>query len=148
MAAWLAANPQYVPQDWDGQQPPPLPRQVAARAQFNGAWGSRSGMRRVAGYELSAALAVSLLSRFAVAAAAAGATPPVCASAVRLGALQWLLQGWDITAAIIELTQRNAALVGASHLLVAVMVRPFAHSPIRPFWGVAHAVTRACGGGR
>ena len=89
---------------------------------FNGAWGNRAGVRRIAGYELCAAACVSLLTRFADAAAAAGKAPPVCASAVRLGALQWLLQGWDITAAFIELTNRNAALCGAAHLLVAVTV--------------------------
>ena len=89
---------------------------------FNGTWGNRAGVRRIAGYELCAAACVSLLTRFAAAAAASGSTPPVCASAVRLGALQWLLQGWDITVAFIELTNRNASLCGASHLLVAVMV--------------------------
>jgi uncharacterized membrane protein YjjP (DUF1212 family)/uncharacterized membrane protein YjjB (DUF3815 family) len=89
---------------------------------FNGTWGNRAGVRRIAGYELCAAACVSLLTRFAAAAAVSGSTPPVCASAVRLGALQWLLQGWDITVAFIELTSRNASLCGASHLLVAVMV--------------------------
>ena len=89
---------------------------------FNGTWGNRAGVRRIAGYELCAAACVALLTRFAAAAAVSGSTPPVCASAVRLGALQWLLQGWDITVAFIELTNRNASLCGASHLLVALMV--------------------------
>jgi uncharacterized membrane protein YjjP (DUF1212 family) len=108
---------------YDGALSSALGAAVAALGLFfYGAWGSRSGLRRVAGYELAAAFLVSLASRLAAHAAAHGATPPVCVPALRLGALQWLLQGWDLTAAIIELTNRNAALVGASHLLVAVIV--------------------------
>lgn len=60
---------------------------------FSGSrWGSRPGLRRVAGYELCAAALVSFLSRVAMHVAATGATPAVCSPAVRLGAMQWLLQ--------------------------------------------------------
>ena len=89
---------------------------------FYGSWGSRSGLRRVAGYELVSAFMVSFLCRIAMHFAALDWSPGVCAPAVRLGALQWLLQGWDLTAAIVELTNRNAAVVGASHLLVALTI--------------------------
>ena len=85
---------------------------------FNGSWGRRSGTRRVAGYELVSAFSVSFLSR----AVAAVFARPMCLAAARLGALQWLLQGWDSTAAIMELTHRNAALVGSAHLLVSVVI--------------------------
>lgn len=62
----------------------------------SGPWGSggeRGGVARAPGYELMAAFCVSLLCRVAQAGAEARRSPPVCPAAVRLGALQWLLQG-------------------------------------------------------
>ncbi len=76
--------------------------------------GSRLGFRRA--FEFCAAAVVALATR-----ALACTGLRVCRAAVTLSALQWLLQGWDFTEALVELAMRNA-LPGAAHLFAAVTV--------------------------
>ncbi len=80
-----------------------------------GTAASASGTRFIRAYEFLAAAACALLAR-----AADGLLRPACLQPVLLSALIWLLQGWTMTNAVVELATRNP-ISGTSHLFVGIV---------------------------
>ena len=76
---------------------------------------SVAGTRFVRAYEFLAAAMTAALARMAD-----SALRPACLQAVMLSALIWLVQGWTMTNAIVELATRNP-ISGTSHLFVGVV---------------------------
>jgi uncharacterized membrane protein YjjB (DUF3815 family) len=80
-----------------------------------GTAASASGTRAIRAYEFLAAAACALLARVAD-----GTLAHVCLQPVLLSALIWLLQGWTMTNAVVELATRNP-ISGTSHLFVGIV---------------------------
>ena len=79
-----------------------------------GSIASAAGTRFVRAYEFLAAALTAALARMAH-----SALRPACLPTVMLSALIWLVQGWTMTNAIVELATRNP-ISGTSHLFVGV----------------------------
>jgi uncharacterized membrane protein YjjB (DUF3815 family) len=80
-----------------------------------GTAASASGTRALRAYEFLAAAACAFFARLSDA-----ALSPVCLQPVLLSALIWLLQGWTMTNAVVELATRNP-ISGTSHLFVGIV---------------------------
>jgi uncharacterized membrane protein YjjB (DUF3815 family) len=76
---------------------------------------SRGGVRFLRAYEFLAAAVGALIVRLAD-----GLVRPACLQPVLLSALIWLLQGWTMTNAVVELATRNP-ISGTSHLFVGIV---------------------------